>query len=287
MRLALAMSALAALSGCAKILGLDQTTFDQMDAPTDSPSVCDGAPACTSTTGRSICGQLYTTGAEAGTPLRVESPTGMTCTSVATTGPCAFTVGAAALATYFSGGALTAGTIDDCGRYVVPDVEPSATNVAVAFEAASGFKKNASIVFNRTAVPGVDQNIDAYVVSDETVTAWGMQISTSSPPDMSTGYLVRYTAAGVPLAGEQVAKDSSSPLMNPPGTAPWAAYFTDAAPLGVIDPAQTMTSSNGTAYANLGANTFSLEGFRVGRRCTRPGLQQVANTLIFVIEVDC
>ena len=62
-------------AGCASLLGLESTSFDQMDAPGDAPSVCDGAPLCTVTTGRSVCGQLFGTGDTAGMPFRTATPT--------------------------------------------------------------------------------------------------------------------------------------------------------------------------------------------------------------------
>ncbi len=56
------------LASCTQILGLDNTVLDAQ--PIDAPSVCDGAPACTSVNGRSVCGQLFATGTSAGLPLR-------------------------------------------------------------------------------------------------------------------------------------------------------------------------------------------------------------------------
>ena len=69
--------ALACTTGCAQLLGLEATKFDQKDAMTDGASVCDGAPMCVSTTGRSVCGVLFDTGVMAGLPVRAPSFTGM------------------------------------------------------------------------------------------------------------------------------------------------------------------------------------------------------------------
>lgn len=282
-----ALLVLVTLSGCAKILGLDDTTFAS-DA-TIGPTACEGTPQCTSSTGRSACGQLFGTGADGGQPLRVAEPTGMLCSSVTSDGPCAFTVNASPVADFFAGGATpTAGSIDDCGRFVVPDIDPAIADIALSFSAPSGFAQSATLVFARDAGVGVDTGIDAYVVSDATIQTWTTAMTTGTPPDLSSGYLVRYTAAAqMPVAGEQVAKDSSSPLMNAPGTVPWAAYFAVSAPFGLLDPSISATAAHGTAYANLGTGTFSLEGFRLGARCAVGGLQQIANTFIFVIAKNC
>lgn len=266
--------ALLALGGCAKLLGLDDTSFAQLDAPVDAPGICDGAPACVSSTGRSICGVLYQTGAEGDAPLRAASPTGNPCVAGASDGPCAFTVGALSAAELFAAtGTELPGTIDDCGRFVIPDVDLAAAEVAVVFGPAAGFERTATLVRDRPATVGEDRDVAAFAVSETTSAAWGAPLG---------GYLVRYTQSGQPIAGAQVAKDNNSPLTNPPGTVPWAAYFSADAAFGALDPAATSTSANGTAFADLGAGTFSLDGFRTGSRCSIPGLQQVADTFIFV-----
>ncbi|MFN0251285.1 MAG: hypothetical protein ACKV2T_30700 [Kofleriaceae bacterium] len=273
-------------SGCAKILGLDETTFTQ-DAMIGPPT-CQGAPRCTSITGRSACGQLFQTGAEGGQPLRAAEPTGELCTSVAD-GPCAFAVSALPVADFFAGaGTPIAGAMDDCGRFVVPDIDPAIADVALSFAAPSGFAQSATLVFAREATVGLDENLEAFVVSEPTIQQWTTAMTASMEPDITSGYLVRYTASTqMPVEGEQVAKDASSPLMNEPGAIPWAAYFAASAPFGLLDPAQGATAAHGTAYANLGSGTFSLEGFRPGARCRVMGLQQIANTFIFVIAKNC
>ncbi len=272
-------------TGCAKILGLDDTTFaeDAMIGPT----TCQGAPLCTSSSGRSACGQLLQTGAEAGQPLRVAEPTGELCTTA--DGPCAFSVSALPLADFFAGeGTPVAGTVDDCGRFVVPDLDPAIADIALSISAPAGFTQSATLVLAREMTAGVDEQLEAFVVSEATVETWTTAMTTDVAPDVSSGYLVRYTSStSAPVGGEQVAKDASSPLMNPPGTVPWAAYFDANAPFGLLDPAQTATAAHGTAYANLGSGTFSLEGFRPGARCRVMGLQQIANTFIFVIAKNC
>lgn len=279
---------LVATTGCAQLLGLEDTKIERNDAPTDAPSVCDGQPACTNTSGRSACGRLFGTGTEAGLPITVPEPTGAACGALATTGPCAFTVTAMPAAMYFAGASAgqVTGQMDDCGRFVVNDIDTAATDIAVFFSNQNGFKNNATILLGRSPTPGVDDTLVAYALSDTTASGWSAQLSTATQVDTSAGYLVRYTRSGVPLADEQVAKDASNPLTNPAGTIPWAAYFGDPA-FGALDLALTGTSANGTALAVLGSGTFSLEGFRPGRRCRVMGLQQIANTYIFVLPTDC
>lgn len=287
MRAASIAFALFAATGCAKILGLDDTTFAS-DADVE-PTVCDGAPQCTSSTGRSACGQLMQTGAEGGQPLRVAEPTGALCASITTDGPCAFGVVASAVDVYFAGGAETVpGSVDDCGRFVVPDLDPAITSIALSFSAPIGYAQSATLVLDREAAPGTDQDLEAFVVSEATIQTWTTAVTTMDPVDVSSGYLVRYTSSmQMPVAGEQVAKDLSSPLMNAPGTVPWAAYFGESTPFGLLDLDLSATAAHGTAYANLGTGTFSLEGFRVGARCAVGGLQQLANTFIFVVAKNC
>lgn len=275
--------ALLVTTGCAKLLGLDETKFDQRDAPSDSPSACDGvAAACVAATGRTICGQLRGTGATAGLPLRVAAPTGAACDAANTEGPCAFTASARTTADFFAGapGVPAMGIVDDCGRFAIPDPGASGPDVAAIFT-ATGYQLAATLVLGRPATSGVD-TLDAFPVSTATATAWSMQIGA----DASTGYLARYTADMLPLAGDQVAHDGSSALANPPGTLPWAGYFSDE--LGTLDRTLTATAAPGLAFALISAtDPFELDGFRLGRRCRVMGLKQVPNALIYVVVTNC
>jgi hypothetical protein len=277
--------------GCAQLLGLDDTKLEYRDAGIDAPSVCDGAPLCTSTTGRSVCGQLRGTGALAGEPLRVAAPTGEPCAAANKEGPCGFTVAGMAKASYFTGsraGAVTGG-IDDCGRFFVPDIAPGVADVAVVFDTMlPGIKQAATIVAKREAVVGIDRDIEAFVVSEATVSGWETQLSAGTPPDASTGFLIRYRRMdGSPLAGEQVASNGSSALGNAPGIVPWAAYFSGGAGFGTLDATHTATDATGTAIGVLGGATLSVDGFRTGIRCKVDGVQQMPNVLIFVSPPNC
>ncbi|MGE5181384.1 MAG: hypothetical protein ACM31C_04960 [Acidobacteriota bacterium] len=272
------MVLLVACTGCAQLLGLDSTKFDYKDAMVDAPSVCDGAPACTSTTGRSVCGIVIDTGANAGTPLRVASPTGGACTTA--DGPCALTVYGQTKADFFAGASTqVAGTIDDCGRFVVPDLDANAADVAVVLAAASNVT-TATLVLERPTSPGTDTNVLAYAVATTTAASWGSQLSPASPPTISSGYLVTQAdAAGAPLAGESVWVNGG-PVAGPP-TVPWSAYFTDR-PFGALDPAQTMTAAGGTSLVLPATGSFMLGGARTGKTCKQITVQLVTDVLIHV-----
>lgn len=285
--LALAIAA-ASGAGCAQILGLDSTRFEPMDASTDAPSLCDPvSPSCTATTGRSVCGQIVDTGAGAGASLRATNPTGEQCQPGNSDGPCGLTLAALPLASYFAGtvtGRL-GGVIDDCGRYVVHDLDPAAKDVAIVVE-GPGYRRTASLLLGRPTGVGTDERVQAFAVTEPTVTGWTAQLGGS--PDLSAAYLIRYrSVAGASLAGEQVAMDGGSPFTNAVGTVPWARYFAGNAAFASIDPAATSTLATGTALAVFGAGTFSVDGFRPGRRCRIMNLQQVANTLIYVTAGGC
>jgi hypothetical protein len=284
----LGVAAAILLAGCAQLLGLEQTTFQPLDAPGDTSSVCDGAPACVGTSGRSICGQLFDTGANGDVPLRVASPTGAACNPSSLEGPCAVQITALPMMSFFDGIATgeVVGQVDDCGRFIVPDFDPAIAEVAVRFsDLAATLQPSATLVRNRPPDIGADVDVAGYVVPKTTTVDWATQLSVA-PENTQTGYLVKYTAQGLALTGEAVAVDGGSPLANPIGTIPWAAYFNGAA-FGTLDPAAVVTSQSGTAFAALPAGPFSLEGFRQGKRCTIAGLRSIANTLIHVVEVNC
>jgi hypothetical protein len=280
---------LSLLAGCPQVLGLDNTTFEPQDGGVDAPSVCDGAPACTSSTGRSVCGQLFATGDAAGPPLRVANPTGAACVAGNTEGPCALAVGGMAMASLFdtTQTGRIEGVVDDCGRFVVADLDTTLADVAIVFT-GTDFHPTATLVLGRELAAGEDRDVTALAVTTATTAAWSMQLSPADPPiETGTGYLVEYTRSDRPVLDTQVAKDNSSGLTNPAGTIPWAAYFGGGGPFGTLDPALTATGETGTALAVLGGGIFSLEGVRTGARCKIAGLQQVGNTLIHVIAVNC
>ena len=280
---------LAVSSGCAQLLGLDDTKFDQKDAAIDAPEICDGAPACNSGTGRSVCGQIYGLGATAGIPLRTAQPTGMFCVAIGIkSGPCAVAVTGMSLASLFdgTGAGHVDGTVDDCGRFVIPDLDAGLADVAVVLSGID-VRQTASLVIGRETVSGADKDVEAFAMTDAVAAEWATQLVGSGPaPDLSAGYLIRFTSTGAQMP-ISVARDGSSALTNSPMTPPWAVYF-GATPFGTIDPTATATQASGTAFAVPGAGTFSLQGVRVGRRCSVPvSLQQLANTLIFVIAKMC
>jgi hypothetical protein len=303
-----AVAVTVALAGCAQLLGLDDTNFDYKDAPTDAPSVCDPDPGtCTSSNGRTVCGRLIGTGERAGLPVRVPDPMGAACLPGNTVGPCAFSVAAMPLDDFFAGeaGRRRIGSVDDCGRFVVRDLDATEEDFAVTFDAV-GFNKTATLVVDRPRMLGIDTGIVGLAVAETTVQAWASQLNPGSPPDLRTGYLVRYTqgaAANGPAARNmRVARTGSNALTSAPGDPPWAAYFGGTTPLAAIDPSLTSTDATGLAYADLSGNSgsgsafpASIDGVRAtgGSRCEvpelpeAPNLGQVTDTLIYVIVVKC
>lgn len=272
---------LVACTGCAQLLGLDNTKFDYKDAHVDAPSVCDGAPACTSTTGRSVCGQLIDTGANAGVALRVASPTGAACTG--TEGPCALAVYGQIASDFYAGSSTqVAGTIDDCGRFVVPDLDATAANVAVVVTGAAN-ATSAALVLARPTSPGTDTGVLVYAVTTATQTAWATELSSGSPPDLSSGYLVTQSDTSGALAGEQVWVNGG-PVGGPPSQ-PWSAYFVDK-PFGMLDATQQMTGTGGSSLVVPQTGSFMLGGARTGKTCKQITVQPVANVLIHV-DLSC
>ncbi len=272
------LALLAGLSGCASILGLDNTQLGYKDAPSDSPAACDGLPATctTSTTGRTLCGQLYGTD---GLPLARVGAAGAPCTG--SDGPCGFTVGAVPLAGFFAGTASpAAGTIDDCGRFAFPDLDASLTDVAVVFTAvALEHVSSARIVTGRMATAGVDTAIDGLAIDATTVTRWSTDLGT----DVSSAYLVKYTTGGAPLAGVRAEHDGGAQFGAPP-TVPFAAYFTTG--FGSFDSAATMTGASGTALTGFNGNV-SLEGLRTGHQRCKQAVSLVPKTIVYVVETNC
>ncbi|HEY1555935.1 MAG TPA: hypothetical protein VGF94_13945 [Kofleriaceae bacterium] len=275
---------LVAASGCAQVLGLDSTHLDFKDAMTDAPNVCDGAPMCTSTTGRSVCGQLVQVGANAGVPLRVAMPTGAVCS--ATEGPCAFTVFGQAEASFFAGTTSdrVTGTIDDCGRFVAPDLDATQTDVVVGFSAAS-YNDVAALVLGRPMTPGSD-TIAVYAVDAATAMAWATQASASMPPDTTTGLLVTHAdTTGAPVATDKDRADGAD--LGAPPAVPWAGYFTGAAPFGALDPTATSTGPSGTSLDVPQSGSFMLSSARTGKTCTPMPMLQTVDGVLIELTLGC
>lgn len=275
------------IAGCAQIFGLEPTQFDQKDAPTDEPSVCDGAPACTSSTGRSVCGQLFEVGAAANQPLRVATPTGAVCAVGNSDGPCVYQLKGTTQAGLFDAALPRVdGEIDDCGRFVVRDLAAQEANVAVVFTNPN-LTTIASLVVNRPTTIGEDRGVVALAITREQENQWGNQLKPGGGLDMSKGFLISYRRAGRPIKDMSVTQDQDGAFTNPIGTTPWAAYFTADAPFGTFDPALTATNVSGSAFAVFGTiNEFELVGVGGGARCGVPKIKQLGNTIIYV-TVDC
>ncbi len=304
------LGVLCGTTGCQTLLGLDQTTFEPQDGSVrdaqdiDAPSVCDATPICTSSTGRSVCGQLYTVGGT-NLPLRAASPTGATCAAATDTGPCALTVTGHALADLYMplGPAGTAGVIDDCGHYAVVDLPADGTDVGIVVASGAGDHAQAvSPVLGRMKAAGVDRDVRAYALPTATVVAWAAEMAPAAPTRMlaiTEGFLVTYLRGGAPIDQKHVARNAESPLDGPlestmsptvVGNAPWAGYFSDVA-FGTLDPANvgpggTGTQVNGTAFADLGASVTKVAGVGRSNRCD-VALQRVPNSFVFITLAGC
>lgn len=277
----LAIASIALLAGCAQILGLDDTTLDRRDAAVDAPSVCD-MPAfpCDAATGRTLCGQLLEAGT--GNPYRVPNPTGQTCTT--TEGPCNLAITGQSQATFFAGTSAdrVMGQIDDCGHFKIPDVEMTSTNVAITI-AGSDVADSARLLFDLSVGSNTENGIKALVVTTARKTAWATSLAIAET-EIASGYLVRYlTETGMAVPMEEV-RVSGAPVGGPV-TRPWAAFFTG--DFDALDPALMKTSAAGTALIGPPSGTFKIGGFHVGATCEAVGLQDVSNTLIYVVLDDC
>ena len=170
------------LAGCAQMLGLDNTKFQQLDGPIDTPSVCDGDGVLCAPTeaGRAVCGQLFGTGAAADSPLRVAAPTGELCAPGSTEGPCGLQVSALAVESLFDGSSTgeKMGQIDDCGRFAVVDLDPSLVDVAVKFsDGATTYQTTATLLLGRAGAAGqADRDIAGYGVLISTTMEWATQL---------------------------------------------------------------------------------------------------------------
>ena len=275
-----AVLAVVLLSGCAQMLGLENTKFDQRDATVDAPSVCDGAPACIVSSGRSTCGQLMQTGADAGTPLRVASPTGQSCAMLnSSEGPCALTIFGQPMASYFAQDAASriAGEIDDCGRFVVPDIDHNAANVAVVVT-GTDIAESAAVVIGRETVIGTDVGVVLPVVTLAASTAWGMQLVPSNPPDVTSSYLVTFaTMSDMPYQ----LRVGGAAVGDPP-TQPWGAYFSGTVPFGTLDPVLDGSQANRSALVVPPSGLVRLSGQRPGKTCVEVMVQAVPGALIHV-----
>jgi len=268
------------LTGCAQLLGLEDTKYDQHDSGVDAPSICDGAPACTAMTGRSVCGQLVQTGAMAGLPLRLGSPTGNSCATVGSTeGPCALTVYGQAMTSFFAGNPADriTGEIDDCGRFVVPDLDSAVADIAVAVT-GTDIEQSAVVVIDRPTMMGTDTRVEVDVVTTATAQGWGTEIDAANPPSVTGSYLVTFaTTSDIPYT----LRIAGTTVGSPP-TQPWGLYFAGSAPFGTLDPALTGSQANHTAIVVPPTGSMELSGQRPGKTCSKVMLQPVANTLIHV-----
>ena len=278
----LALASLALLTGCAQILGLDDTKLDRRDAAADAPNVCD-TPAFpwVATTGRTVCGQLFVAGT--GEPYRVANPAAQACTS--TEGPCGVTVTGQSSATFYASTSAdrVPGQVDDCGHFVIPDHDLAATEIAIAISGTE-VANTARVVFDLDAATTIETGVAALVVPTATKAAWATQLSLTET-DIATGYLIRYvTTLGAAVPMEEV-RVGGAAVMGPPAR-PWASYFTG--DFDLLDPTLIATNTGGTALvATPTTGTFKLGGFHTGKTCGRDGFASVTDTLIYLVLKDC
>jgi hypothetical protein len=276
-----ALGLVSVLAGCSQLLGLDDTKFEQRDAMTDAPSVCDGAPRCTNTTGRSVCGQLFGTGTSAGQIVRAAAATGETCTTLGSSeGPCANQVYAQPLASYYAGTSADriTGELDDCGRFVVPDLDTTVENVAIVFNGPN-IVESTTLVLKRPMAAGDDRGIAAPLVGTSLPAEWATQIGGANPPTIDLAYLVTYiNPSGVPIATQEL-RINGGVVADPP-TVPWGAYFSGDSAYGSIDPAANATTTSGSAIVVPASGSFMLGGFRPGKNCTPVTVEPKQNAFI-------
>ncbi len=282
-----------ALAGCAQVLGLDETRFESggPDAAVDAAGPCDEVPAsCTSTSGRSLCGQLYAPG---GAPVRNADGNELQCLAGGE-GVCQFTVTAIAYDQYTTAApGPIAGTIDTCGRWQINDLDPTVARAAVLFDAPNHIQTAALVDVDTTKAEAIT-GLRSYGVSMAQLGTWGTQVGALEGPITSTGYLIEYrTAAGARSKDVRVTYNDEGPLSNPVGTAPWAAYFDGAEEFGTLattfdDPTPTVprTDASGTALAVI-ETEIDLKGVRGGARCTAADLHQVPGALIYLAILGC
>lgn len=279
MKLALALIPLA---GCAQLLGLDDTRFDQKDAMVDAKSVCDGVMAqCVSSSGRSVCGQLVDTGTMAGVAVRAPGFTATTCVApLAADGPCALSVYGQPVASYFAGTSTdrVAGVIDDCGRFAIPDVPATNADIAVVFDGAP-IVESTTLLLGRATTPGeVDSGVAATIVRTATESMWAQQIDSANPPGLTGSFIISYaTTSSDPIK----ARVDGGGLQAVP-TQPWGAYFTGR-PFEAIDKTQLATlPTSSTVLVVPASGMHTVDGSRPGKTCSSAMIQAVGGAVIHI-----
>jgi hypothetical protein len=270
------------VAGCAQLLGLDSTTFEQKDAMVDAATVCDTAPVgCTSSgTGRTVCGQLLDTGATAGL-LRAPGFTGAACTTPPSSdGPCALAVFGQPMASYFAGTGSDRiqGTVDDCGRFVVPDIPATVSDVAIVFDGATIVESATLLVGRPTVAGGTDEKLAAPVVRTTTETRWGQQIDSANPPGLTGGFLVSYTTT----SSDSIKARVDGEFLKAAPTQPWGAYFVGATLFGDVDPALTSTDEAKSVLVVPGNGSHTIDGSRPGKTCSQVMIQSVGTAVVYV-----
>ena len=181
------------------------------------------------------------------------------------------------MASYFAGTTTDKiqGTVDDCGRYVVPDLPATATNVAIVFD-GTPILESATLLVGRPATAGeVDAGLVAPIVRTETEMRWGTQIDATSPPGLTGSFLITYdTTSTDPIKARVDGGDLSMPT-----TQPWGVYFTGL-PFADLDPTQTATTTSNTLLVVPGSGSHVIDGSRPGKSCGQITVQPVGTALV-------
>lgn len=213
-------------------------------------------PAPTDANHQTICGQIYDF--ETGQPYQAVGATGAACAAGATTGPCAMGVTALdAVAYVTTGGAsgvLTTGaiSIDDCGRYKVPDIAlPAGPLIALGFDDADVAKRGPMGTTSLTAVAtakspgGTTRDFEAFFLAPAVVAGW---VGAGVPFDMTNGIfaaLFRGHATGRdPAAGVTVYRNGAKDMDHD-------YYFSNVANRTTLDSQSNATTMNGGALFNI------------------------------------
>ena len=282
----LAILALAGSAGCAQILGLDKTTKAiEPDASNgaDAAGICDVPLPC-AVDGSELCGQLVAVGSAT---VRVANPIGAVCTGGGE-GPCSVKVTVATktnLFGVFNSMMGVAATVDDCGRFKASPLPTDMvgmmnSDLAIVVEGGNAFR-TATLVRNRPASGAVLTTVRAPLVPLDSVQAWGAII-----PNLTSAYLVQYPLAAGDGSNWSVRLDGVAPLQQP--MAPFAFYFSGAAPFAVLEAALPQTGPSGSALVVSNQPTFRIGGDAVAATCADvAGLKLLPSTLIFLDLTGC
>lgn len=211
---------------------------------------------------QTICGQLYDFADN--TPFAAQGATGAKCAAGATTGPCALSITPklpVAETTYSAREVY----IDDCGRYRVSDIDVGGGSSVVLYIDDPVVGAEGRTVPTHVGVPGkmggITKDLDAWVVTKETVNKW-----TAKAPELSLATGIYAAIFRTHACDSASGKCTGDRLQNQPGvklmlsaTPPTAGgaigrvfnFASGELPHENLDPSATLTSVNGTALTTV------------------------------------